>query len=196
MYKEVIAGADEEVIANFKLQMKELFKMADLGLLSYYLGIEVQQKPEGITICQEAYAKKVLESCGMKGCNPSHVPMKPRLMLSKKNEAPAVDAMEYRSVVRNLRYLTNTRPDLAYSIGIVSRFMEAPTMEHWVAVEHILRYIKGTTNFGCVYLREKKKEMVELLGYSDSDLSGDVDDRKSTSGVAYFLGGSIASWLS
>ncbi|XBI97093.1 hypothetical protein VPH35_033289 [Triticum aestivum] len=192
----LITGADEEVIANFKLQMEELFKMTDLGLLSYYLGIEVQQKPEAITICQEAYAKKVLESCGMKDCNPSHVPMKPCVVLSKKSEAPAVDATEYRSVVRKLRYLTNTRPDLAYSVGIVSRFMEAPTTEHWAAVEHILRYIKGTTNFGCVYLREKKKEMVELLGYSDSDLAGDVDDRKSTSGVAYFLGGSIVSWLS
>uniref|UniRef100_A0A453AK77 Reverse transcriptase Ty1/copia-type domain-containing protein n=1 Tax=Aegilops tauschii subsp. strangulata TaxID=200361 RepID=A0A453AK77_AEGTS len=192
----LITGADEEVIANFKLQMKKLFKMTDLGLLSYYLGIEVQQKPEGIIICQEAYAKKVLESCGMKDCNPSHVPMKPRLRLSKKSEAPAVDATEYRSVVRKLRYLTNTRPDLAYSVGIVSRFMEAPTTEHWAAVENILRYIKGTTNFGCVYLRKKKKEMVELLGYSDSDMAGDVDDRKSTSGVAYFLGGSIVSWLS
>lgn len=190
----LITGADEEVIANFNVQMKELFKMTGLGLLSYYLGIEVQQKPEGITICQEAYAKKVLESCGMKDCNPSHVPMKPRLVLSKKSEAPVVDATEYRSVVQKLRYLTNTRPDLAYSVGIASRFMEAPTTEHWAAVENILRYIKGTTNFDCVYLREK--EMVELLGYSDSDLAGDVDDRKSTSGVAYFLGGSIVSWLS
>src|SRR3954466_3477637 len=94
----LITGADEEVIGNFKLQMKELFKMTDLGLLSYYLGIEVQQEPEEITICQEACAKKLLESCGMKDCNPSHVPMKPRLILSKKSEAPAVDATEYRSV--------------------------------------------------------------------------------------------------
>ncbi|XP_044442213.1 uncharacterized mitochondrial protein AtMg00810-like [Triticum aestivum] len=176
--------------------MEELFKMTDLGLLSYYFGIEVQQKPEGITQCQEAYAKKIVESCSMEDCNPSHVPMKPCVVLSKKSEAPAVDATEYRSVVRKLRYLTNTRPDLAYSVGIVSRFMEAPMAELWAAVENILRYIKGTTNFGCVYLREKKKEMLELRGYSDSDMAGDVDDRKSTSGVAYFLGGSIVSWLS
>ena len=74
--------------------------------------------------------------------------------------------------------------------------MEAPTAELWAAVENILRYIKETTNFGCVYLREKKKEMLELRGYSDSDMAGDVDDRKSTSGAAYFLGGSIVSWLS
>ena len=192
----LITGADEEEIAKFKLQMKELFKMSDLGLLTYYLGIEVHQKPEGITLCQEAYAKKILESCSMEDCNPSHVPMEPRLKLSKRSQAPAVDATEYRSVVGSLRYLVNTRPDLAYSVGVVSRFMEAPTIEHWADVKQILRYIKGTTNFGCVYLREKQKEMVELLGYSDSDLAGDIDDRKSTSGVAYFLGRSIVSWLS
>ncbi|XP_044964339.1 secreted RxLR effector protein 161-like [Hordeum vulgare subsp. vulgare] len=131
----------------------------------------------------------------MEDCNPSYVPMKPRLILSKKSEAPVVDATEYRSVVRKLRYLTNTRPDLAYSVDIVSHFMEAPTTKYWTAVENILRYIKGTTNFGCVYLREKKKEMLELLGYSDSDMSGDVDDRISTSDVVYFLGGNIVSWL-
>jgi hypothetical protein len=72
--------------------------------------------------------------------------------------------------------------------------MEAPTTEHWAAVKHILRYIKGTTNFGVVYL--KKKGKVKILGYSDSDMAGDVDDRKSTSGVAYFLGQSPVSWLS
>jgi hypothetical protein len=57
-------------------------------------------------------------------------------------------------------------------------------------------YIKGTTNFGCAYLREKKREMVELLGYSDSNMAIDVDDRKSIPGVAYFLGGSMVSWPS
>src|SRR4051812_48020135 len=161
----LITGADEEVIAKFKLQMKELFKMDDLGLLSYYLGIEVQHKPEGITLCQEAYAKKILESCGMDDCKPTHVPMVPRLKLSKKSEAPAVDAAEYRSVARRLKYLVNTRPDLAYSVSIVSGFMEAPTMDHWTTMENILSYIKATINFGLVYLREKEKEMVELLGY-------------------------------
>jgi hypothetical protein len=72
--------------------------------------------------------------------------------------------------------------------------MEAPTTKHWTAVKHILRYIKGTTNFGVVYL--KKKGKVKILGYSDSDIAGDIDDRKSTSGVAYFFGESPVSWLS
>jgi hypothetical protein len=72
--------------------------------------------------------------------------------------------------------------------------MKAPTTEHWTAVKHILRYIKGTTNFGVVYLKEKGK--VKILGYSDSDMAEDVDDRKSTSDVTYFFGKSPVSWLS
>jgi hypothetical protein len=162
--------------------------------LSYYLGIEVHQKPGEITLCQEAYAKKILQSCAMEDCNPTQIPMEPRLKLSKRSKAPAVDATEYRSVIGSLRYLMNTRPDLAYSVGIVSRYMEAPTTEHWAEVKHILRYIKGTTNYGVVYL--KKKGKVKILGYSDSDMAGDVNDRKSTSGVAYFFGESPVSWLS
>jgi hypothetical protein len=99
----LITGADEEVIAKFKLQMKELFKMDDLGLLSYYPGIEVRQKPKGVTLCQAAYVRKVLESRGMKYCNPIDAPMKPCLELSKKSKAPAVDAIEYIAVVVAVR---------------------------------------------------------------------------------------------
>ena len=80
----LITGADEEVIAKFKLQMKELFKMDDLGLLSCYLGPEVHQKPEGITLCEEAYTRKVHENCGKRDCNPIDASMEPRLELSKK----------------------------------------------------------------------------------------------------------------
>jgi hypothetical protein len=167
----LITGADEKEIAKVKLQMEELFKMSDLDLLSYYLGIEVHQKPGEIILCQEVYAKKILQSCAMEDCNLTQVPMEPRLKLSKKSKAPTVDATEYRSVVGSLRYLVNTRSDLAYSVGIVSRYMEAPTTEHWAEVKHILRYIKGMTNFGVVYL--KKKGKVKKLGYSDSDMAGD-----------------------
>jgi hypothetical protein len=191
----LITGANEGEVAKFKTQMKDLFKMSDLGLLSYYLGIEVQQKPGVITLCQEAYAKKILEKCGMEDCNLSQVPMEPRLKLSKRSEAPKVDATEYRSIVGCLRYLVNTRPDLAYSVGIVSRFTEAPTTEHMNAVKHILRYIKGTTNFGCVYSRDERGD-VKLHGYSDSDHGGSIDDRKSTSGVVFFHGKNIVSWMS
>jgi hypothetical protein len=119
--------------------------------------MEVQQKPEGITICQEAYANKVLESRGMKDCNPSHVPMNSCRILSKKSEAPAVDATEYRSTCGpRLRYLTNTRPNLAYSICTVSRFMEAPMTEHWAAVKHTHVHQRDNKLRLCLFEREEE----------------------------------------
>jgi hypothetical protein len=82
----------------------------------------------------------------------------------------------------------NSRPDLAFSVGYVSRFKEAPTTEHLTAVKRILRYVAGTLHYGCFYKREKE---ASLVGYSDSDLARDVDTRKSTSGILFFLGNNV-----
>jgi hypothetical protein len=97
-------------------------------------------------------------------------------------------------VVGSLRYLLHTRPNLSFSVGYVSRFMEQPTKEHMAAVKHLLRYVKGTVNTGCCY--RKLTDNPELLGYSDSDHAGDVDDRKSTTGVLYYYGHCPISWAS
>ncbi|XP_066342332.1 secreted RxLR effector protein 161-like [Miscanthus floridulus] len=112
--------------------------------------------------------------------------MEPRLKLRKSSSNPPVDATLYRSVVGSLRYLVHTRPDIAFAVGMVSRYMEAPTTEHWSAVKHLLRYIAGSRSHGCVYRRGEGA--LELIGYSDADLAGDCDDRKSTSGALFFLG--------
>jgi hypothetical protein len=120
--------------------------------------------------------------------------MEPRLKLNKDSLEPPVDVTLYRSIVGSLRYLLHTRPDLAFAVGMVSRFMEKPTLEHMAAVKHILRYVKGTLNFGFVY--EKKEGDLELIGFSDSDLAGDNNDRKSTSGLIFFLGANPISWCS
>ena len=122
----------------------------------------------------------------MDGCNPCHIPIEPRFKLSKKSSAPLTNTMTYRSVVGSLRYLVNTRPDLAFSVGYVSRFMEEPTTEHLAVVKRILRYVAGTVEYGCRYTRLTGG--ARLTGYSDNDMAGDVDTRKSTSGVLFFLG--------
>jgi hypothetical protein len=140
--------------------------MSDLGLLHYYLGLEVNQTEDGITIGQRAYASKILESAGLTGCNPCYIPMEPRLKLSKASSAPGVDPTAYRSIVGSLRYLVNTCPDLAFSVGYVSRFMESPTTEHIGAVRKVLRYVAGTLDFGCSYIRRKGDQ---LVGFSDND---------------------------
>jgi len=133
--------------------MKRKFDMSDLGLLSYYLGIEVKQRAGGITVCQSSYAAKILESAGMKNCNASEVPMETRLKLSKLKDGEALNTTEYRSIIGSLRYIVNTRPDLAFAVGVVSRYMEVRGKEHWNAVEHTLRYLKGTMGYGCKYDR-------------------------------------------
>jgi len=187
----VITGGNNDIITKFKEEMKAKFKMSDLGLLRYYLGLEVTQSEAGITVCQSTYAARILESAGLTGCNPSHTPMEPRLKLSKFSTAPSVDPTMYRSIVGSLRYLVNSRPDLAYSVGYISRFMENPTTEHLSAVKRVLRYVAGTLHFGCRY---RRKTRAQLVGYSDSDLAGDIDTRKSTTGVVFFLGGNVITW--
>lgn len=191
----IITGTSSNSINKFKVQMAEIFKMSDLGLLTYYLGIEVKQNVEGITLSQGSYAKKILEKAGMVDCNSCEVPMQAKLKLTKESNSPCVDATEYRSLVGSLRYLVNTRPDLAFSVGYVSRFMEEPHGEHLAAVKHIVRYIAGTIDWGLFYPR-KTGVKANLLGFSDSDLAEDVDSRKSTSGVIFFLGESPISWQS
>jgi hypothetical protein len=177
--------------------MKKLFKMSDLGLLSYYLGLEVKQRKGGITVGQSAYALKLVDRIGLTGCNACAAPLEPRLKLSKKSESPLVNATEYRSMVGSLRYLVNTRPDLVFAVGLVSRFLEEPHEEHWAAVKHIMRYVAGTVDYGlCYRIKGKGGDQVQLLGFSDSDFAGDVDDRKSTTGVLYCLGDSPITWHS
>jgi hypothetical protein len=119
--------------------------------------------------------------------------MEPRLKLSRKSTTPTVDGTTYRSLVGSLRYLVNTRHNLAYSVGYVSRFMEKPTQEHLAAVKRIISYVLGTLHLSCQY---KKDTQWKLAGYCDSDMAEDIDTSRSTTGVAFFLGRNLISWQS
>jgi hypothetical protein len=191
----IITGSCDMEITRFKGEMSSRFSMSDLGLLKLYLGIEVDQKPGVITLKQSAFAKKLLEKSGMADCNPVHVPIEPRLKLSQVSPNPPVDITMYRSIVGSLRYLVHTRPDISFAVGFVSRFMETPTTEHLSVVKQILRYIAGTLNFGCTY-NACKDDAEPLIGFSDADHAGDVDDRKSTTGSLFFYGRCPISWQS
>jgi hypothetical protein len=190
----VITGPDRKEICMFKKEMAAEFKMSDLGLLRYYLGIEVRQSAEGITLSQGAYAQKILEKAGLTGCNSRQTPMETRLKLSKSSSEALVDATVFRSLVGSLRYLVNTRPDIAFVVGYVSRFLSEPHEDHLIAVKHILRYLAGTVNWGIQLKKGSGK--TTLVGFTDSDFAGDVDSRKSTSGVFFFLNESPVTWQS
>lgn len=190
----LITGSSMRNIQKFKAQMKNEFDMSDLGKLSYYLGIEVEQRRGGIELRQSGYAKKLLDKAGMLNSNPTKYPMEPRIQLNKDTTGKAVDPTQYKSLVGGLRYLVHTRPDIAYAVGIVSRFMERPTVQHMNAVKRILRYLVGTLDHGLVYTENSGNHL--LSGYSDSDLGGNVDDRKSTGGMVFYLSESLITWVS
>jgi hypothetical protein len=173
---------------------RKIFRMGDLGWLSYYLGIEVAQEGDQITLCQKRYAEKVVELAGLSNCNSCRTPMECRLKLKKEDGSGEVDKTLYRSVIGSLRYLVNTRPDIAAAVGVANRFIENPTASHWALIKQICRYVQGTLSYGCRYKRGKGEPV--LLGYSDSDHAGDLDDRKSTSGVVFFLGSNTVTWSS
>ncbi|XP_023769039.1 uncharacterized mitochondrial protein AtMg00810-like [Lactuca sativa] len=190
----IITGSNTNDVVEFKEQMKKEFEMSDLGLLSYYLGIEVSQKKWGISLRQTTYAKKILEQFGLLDCNPTTSPMEPKLKVKKDEDGEKVDPTEYRRVVGCLRYLTHTRPDLSFSVGITSRFMEEPAILHFQVVKHILRYVKGTVDYGINYGRGH--EIEDFVGFTDSDLGGDPVDSKRTSGMIFYLGRNVITWQS
>lgn len=182
----LVTGSNVSMIEDFKKQMNRNFEMSDLGKLSYYLGIEVVQEQGYIKLKQSGYARKILDKAGMAECNSTKFPMDPKEMIDRDENGKLVDATEYKSMVGGLRYLVYTRPDIAYSVGVVSRYMERPTKLHQDAVKRILRYMKGTMQFCLIYSKDSGNNI--LTGFSDSDLAGQLDD---TGGMVFYLNKSV-----
>jgi hypothetical protein len=164
----IVTGSEKKEIEAFKKQMTEEFEMSDLGMLSFYLGIEVDQQKDFLTLKQSGYAKKVLSRFGMEDCNPTKVPMDPGTKLHEDKKGQRVDATKYRRIIGCLRYLIHTRPNLAFSVGVASRYMEKPIVMHMQAVKKIIRYLKGSVDLGLVYTLGEEQE--EIVSYSDSDI--------------------------
>jgi hypothetical protein len=190
----VINVTKDAGVAAFKEEMKATFQMSDLGPLSFYLGIEVHQDDSRITLWQTAYAKRAVELAGLTDCNPALTLMEEKLKLSRDNTTEEVDDTQYRRLVGSLRYLAHTRSDLAFSVGYVSRFMQRSTTEHQQAVKRIIRYVAGTLDHDLYYPRCPGE--AHLVEHSNNDHAGDIDTSKSTSGIIFFFGKCLTSWLS
>ncbi len=189
----IFTGSNPRMFDEFKKVMTREFEMTDIGLMAYYLGIEVKQKEEGIFISQESYAREILKKFKMDDCKSISTPVECGVKLSKHDKGESVDPTFFKSLVGSLRYLTCTRPDILYAVGLVSRYMENPTTTHFKTAKRILRYIKGTIDFGLLYSFSND---YKLVGYSDSDCGGDIDDRKSTTGFVFFMGDTAFTWMS
>ena len=186
----VLTGSNPRLLKDFIARLSNEFAMKDLGDLHYFLGIEVHHTPQGLFLSQSKYALDILERASMVDCKPISTPMVVGQHLSG-NGSPYANLTHFRSIVGALQYLTITRPDLAHSVNTMCQFMHAPTEEHYQAVKHILRYIKGSLHFGLTIYSDSERR---LLAYSNADWAGCPDTRRSTSGFAVFLGRNLISW--
>jgi hypothetical protein len=153
----------------------------------------VDQSDDGILICQTNYANEVLKRFRMLNCKPATTPMATSIKLSKYDEGAYVDPTLYKRLVGSLMYLTTTRNDIMFVVILILRFMETPKSTHWQAGKRIMRCVARTTDFGIRYTSSLN---FELIGYTDSDFAGSIDDRKSTYGYVFSLGSRVVAWAS
>ena len=178
-------------LKNSKKKWWKKYEMSDMGLLHYFLVIEVYQEEDEVFICQKRYDEHILKMFGMASCNPVSTPLVVNEKL--KDGRKMVDETHFRSLVGNLLYLTTTRLDIMFVASLLSRFMHYPSHLHIGATKRVLRYLQGTVKLEIKYFKNIK---MKLIGRCDSDWGGCVDDMKNRLGFAFFLGLGVISWVS
>jgi hypothetical protein len=184
---------EEKLITECKKKLASEFEMKDLGLMHYFLGLEVWQSPERIFLNQGKYAVEILKRFDMLECKSINTPMETKLKLLVNTLSELIDATLYRHIIGSLMYLTNTRPNIYFVVNTLSQFLVEPRHVHLAAAKHVMRYLKGTLDYGLSYDGDHN---FTLSGYTDSDWAGSVSDMKSTSGCCFSLGSAMISWQS
>ncbi|CAL1374616.1 unnamed protein product [Linum trigynum] len=187
----VITGSAIDVISQVKAFLHHRFSIKDLGTLKYFLGIEVARSPDGIVLSQRKYALDILADSGMMAARPSGFPMEQNHNLTRPTEERLADAHAYRRLIGRLLYLTITRPDIAYSVNLLSQFVQSPSPDHMAAAHRVLRYLKAAPGQG---LFLPSAGSLELTAFSDADWAGCQFSRRSTTGYYIHLGGAPVSW--
>jgi hypothetical protein len=183
----------EKIISKCKRKLVVEFEMKDLEMMHYFLGLEVWQRQDEIFLNQGKYAVEILKRFGMLDCKAMATPMVSNLKFLQDMTSETVDVTLYRKMVGSLMYLTNMRPDICFVVNTLSQYMEQPRQVHLVATKHVMRYLKGTLDYGLRYVTDHE---FRLYGYLDSDWASNIPDRKSTSEYCFSLSSSMVSWSS
>eukprot|EP00253_Pinus_taeda_P021111 PITA_21111 len=173
-----MTGNNGSYIASIKKELGKSFEMTDLGYVHYYLGIEVTQHPKSIFLSQKEYIGDLLNRFGMTEGNPLTTPMEQNLKLTSIEGKEFEDATKYRQLVGSLNYLTTTRPDISFAIGILSRLMQNPCEGHSSAAKKVLRYLKGTQDFGIKYTQRSRKQSVPADSTTEAEYVAAVEATK------------------
>ncbi|TFY77555.1 hypothetical protein EWM64_g6458 [Hericium alpestre] len=191
----ILISNSMDVLLEAKEALKHLFNMSDLGEVHWVLGLEVihDRNARTITLSQCRYVEEILKCAGYSDACPIATPVLANEHMAKV-DAPEVDVLTYQSGIGSLMYaMLGTRPDLAYTVGVLSQHTAKPGEAHQHALVHAFKYLRGTADYQLVF---DGKKPWELTGYVDADWAGDVNDRRSISGYTFLLAGGAISWSS
>ena len=151
--------------------------MKDIGLMHYFLGLEVWKILEGIFLNQGNYAVEILKRFDVLDCKAMATPMDTNLKLLSYETSELVEMNHYRHIIGSLMYLMNTRPNICFVVNTLSQYLVKPRWVHLISAKHVMRHLKGTIDLGLYYGRDHD---YNLYGYTDSDWARSVADKKST----------------
>ncbi|KAG7560254.1 Ribonuclease H-like superfamily [Arabidopsis thaliana x Arabidopsis arenosa] len=187
----LLTASTTDLLQRIINKLKSEFPMTDLGKLRHFLGIKADFNAKGLFLSQTVYAEDIITRAGMADCKPLATPVDLKSKLSIDDGEEIDNPTYYRKLAGALQYLTLTRPDISYAVHQVCLYMHNPRQPHLQALKRIIRYIKGTPNYGIQMVRG---QIDTLTAYSDADWAGCPDTRRSTSGYCVFLGPNLISW--
>ncbi|GJZ62783.1 putative ribonuclease H-like domain-containing protein, partial [Tanacetum coccineum] len=187
----IFRSTKKELCTEYEKLMHKKFQMSSIGELTFFLGLQVMQKEDGIFVSQDKYVDEILKKFGFSTKRIASTPMETSKPLLKDAEAEDVVVHLYRSMIGSLMYLTSSRPDIMFDVCACVRFQVTPKFSHLHAVKRIFRYLIGQPKLGLWY---PKDSPFDLEAYTDSDYAGASLDRKSTTGGCQFLGSRLISW--
>ena len=134
--------------------MQAEFEMTMIGELTHFLGLQIRQQDSGIFLSQSKYAKNLVKKFGLKFASSVRTPMSPNVKLTIDLLGKSIDPSLYRSMIDSLLYLTASRPDISYSVGVCTRYQTNPKESHMIALKRIIKYVKTTAEFGVWYSKD------------------------------------------
>lgn len=186
----VLAGTSLLEFFDLKIVLHTAFGIKDLGILKFFLGLEVAHSSKGISLCQHQYCLDLLADSGLLRCKPVSTPLEAGTHLHQDDGDLYHDVPGYRRLIGRLIYLPTTRPSISFSTQHLSQFLSKPTQAHFKATQRVLKYLKGSPGLGFLFPRDST---IQLLGLGDVDWVGCPDTRRSISGFCFFLGTSLIS---
>ncbi|XP_070037079.1 secreted RxLR effector protein 161-like [Nicotiana tomentosiformis] len=163
-----------------------------MGELNFFLGLQVRQSQKGTLISQQKYIKELLKRFDMEASKVIDTPIATATRLDMDEPGFPVNQTMYRGIIGSLLYLTASRPDIVFGVGLCARFQSNPKESHLKTAKRILRYLKGMQD---LFLYYPSSDSFNIVGYADANYAGYLVDRKSTSRMEYFLGSCIISWV-